>query len=320
LNITRPRCETDFVPTQRKDPQEWPGPALSATAPHGQPSVGQLTPVRDLLTDNHSASSGEAPSRPVSSGQASPGDTVPGDLFPRRGSPGPDPAALFRLMRRAATPMISRASEIEVTDSTQGARHRLDDLMADCDELHSMVPSARLGENIIEASWLQAVHAPRDGTRVRTLYADDVVDHLPSMDFIRESLEAGAEARSMAVVPTWLTIIGREVVVIARDPGGAQSGVLLVRGGGYVNTALWFFGHAWAAASPLPLAAGPISLSPWERRVLVHLARGVKDESGARELGVSSRTYRRHVTELCEHLGASSRVDGGGRATHAGRL
>ncbi|CAH9419835.1 MULTISPECIES: helix-turn-helix transcriptional regulator [Streptomyces] len=45
-----------------------------------------------------------------------------------------------------------------------------------------------------------------------------------------------------------------------------------------------------------------------ERRVLVSMCTVGKDEAGARKLGVSVRTYRRHVADLIQTLGATSRA------------
>ncbi|MFJ5049495.1 DNA-binding response regulator [Streptomyces sp. NPDC088719] len=54
------------------------------------------------------------------------------------------------------------------------------------------------------------------------------------------------------------------------------------------------------AATPRP--------SGIERRVLVSMCTVGKDEAGARKLGVSVRTYRRHVADLMQTLGAASRA------------
>ncbi|MFC9897571.1 response regulator transcription factor [Nocardia sp. NPDC127579] len=50
------------------------------------------------------------------------------------------------------------------------------------------------------------------------------------------------------------------------------------------------------------------------RDVIASLARGLKDETAAQRLGISVRTYRRHVAELYEDLGAQSRFQAGMRA------
>ncbi|TVP38781.1 LuxR family transcriptional regulator [Streptomyces griseus subsp. griseus] len=54
-------------------------------------------------------------------------------------------------------------------------------------------------------------------------------------------------------------------------------------------------------------AAGPRP-SGIERRVLMSMCTVGKDEAGARRLGVSVRTYRRHVADLMQTLGAASRA------------
>lgn len=62
---------------------------------------------------------------------------------------------------------------------------------------------------------------------------------------------------------------------------------------------------------PLDEAAGQHGESPlseMERRVLLAMCTVGKDEAGARELGVSVRTYRRHVADLMQLLGAASRA------------
>ncbi|MFI1186867.1 DNA-binding response regulator [Streptomyces californicus] len=61
-----------------------------------------------------------------------------------------------------------------------------------------------------------------------------------------------------------------------------------------------------------PAGSGGDSAAPApsgiERRVLVSMCTAGKDETGARGLGVSVRTYRRHVAELMQTLGAANRA------------
>jgi DNA-binding NarL/FixJ family response regulator len=48
------------------------------------------------------------------------------------------------------------------------------------------------------------------------------------------------------------------------------------------------------------------------------LGAGLKDETAARELGLSLRTYRRRVADLMAALGADSRFQAGLRARELG--
>ncbi|NHC16072.1 LuxR family transcriptional regulator, partial [Motilibacter sp. E257] len=50
------------------------------------------------------------------------------------------------------------------------------------------------------------------------------------------------------------------------------------------------------------------------QEILGFLARGVKDEVASRELGISIRTYRRHVSDLLRELGVTSRFQAGAAA------
>ncbi|MFD2122421.1 LuxR C-terminal-related transcriptional regulator [Streptomyces cirratus] len=49
------------------------------------------------------------------------------------------------------------------------------------------------------------------------------------------------------------------------------------------------------------------ALTGIERKVLTTMYQAEKDESGAREVGVSVRTYRKYVADLMQRLGATNR-------------
>ncbi|MGH2602897.1 MAG: response regulator transcription factor, partial [Dehalococcoidia bacterium] len=54
------------------------------------------------------------------------------------------------------------------------------------------------------------------------------------------------------------------------------------------------------------------------QQVLRLLDAGYKDDAAARQLGMSVRTYRRHVAEIMRSLGATSRFQAGARAAELG--
>jgi DNA-binding CsgD family transcriptional regulator len=206
---------------------------------------------------------------------------------------------------------------IEFTGSRESIRRGMQAAFTAADEVVAVVPDPHLPSNFMETSRECDLLALRSGTRMRTIYHDDIANHLPSMQFVRDTIEAGAQARSLSVLPTWLTIIGRQLLLVPRS---ADAGALIIRGDSYVNAALWLFDRAWQEASPLARETESLSLTSWERKVLAQLIKGAKDESAARDLRVSPRTYRRHVAELCAHLGASSRFEAGARAARAGLI
>jgi DNA-binding CsgD family transcriptional regulator len=186
-------------------------------------------------------------------------------------------------------------------------------------EVLAIIPLPRLPRGFVSTVGAAGFAALRNGAQVRTLYLDAITDDTPSMSFVQDLVAAGAEARTSQSLPIWLTILGRRIVAMPRDPDGLAGEAVLVQGDAHVRAAVSLFTLAWEAAQPLsePYDDGE-TLTSWERKVLVQLATGTKDETGARRLGVSPRTYRRHVTELCSRLGASSRFQAGVLAARAG--
>ncbi|MFI1934072.1 DNA-binding response regulator [Streptomyces sp. NPDC020330] len=104
----------------------------------------------------------------------------------------------------------------------------------------------------------------------------------------------------------------------ARTPAPDTSrGALLAHRSGLLSHIISLFERIWDQADELYRASDGTESgadgsaarpSGIERRVLVAMCTVGKDEAGARELGVSVRTYRRHVADLMRTLGAASRV------------
>jgi len=211
------------------------------------------------------------------------------------------------------------ATRVVVEPPGAGA-DRLWRLTRDAEEVLSIVPLPRLDDEFIRQARAAQLDALRGGAWLRTLYHRDVIAHPASLAYVQDVVAAGAEARSAPRLPTWLTVVGRKVVAMAVDPGRLNGEMLFIYGGGHVRTALRAFGVSWQTSILLLDESGQPALTPMERGVLAALARGAKDESGARELGVSPRTYRRYVTDLCARLGASSRFQAGVLAAQNGLI
>jgi DNA-binding CsgD family transcriptional regulator len=180
-------------------------------------------------------------------------------------------------------------------------------------EIFAMLPASGLDETLRHAFRCGLHAGPHNGAQILTSQESPVADEL-----ILAAVNAGAEVRTHATLPMLFAIVGRKAVIVPRDPDNPGAGLVLLHRGGHVRAALWMFAHAWQTASPFPQENNLLSLSQGERQVLELLASGIKDEAAARRLGVSVRTYRRHVTDLCERLGASSRFEAGMRAAQAG--
>ena len=76
-------------------------------------------------------------------------------------------------------------------------------------------------------------------------------------------------------------------------------------------------GAAALAAAPAP-ADALASLSPREREILVHIARGASNKEIARALAIAETTVKIHVQHLLRKLGLASRVQAAVFATERG--
>ena len=168
---------------------------------------------------------------------------------------------------------------------------------------------------------------------------------------VTELAASGTSVRLARELPGRFVIVDRTVAVVLPPTPSAQDdgSALLVREPCMIATLVGLFMLSWRSSTPLPTSSGPplasacapIHLFPSEdpgtgtgypddgtdrppaaRKVspplparhdktLEVLATGVNDEVGAATLGVSTRTYRRHVAELMVAVGASSRFQAG---------
>ncbi|MGC4945859.1 DNA-binding response regulator [Streptomyces sp. DT224] len=121
----------------------------------------------------------------------------------------------------------------------------------------------------------------------------------------------------------------REIVVVdgvaalvrgAARGGGQQATV--VHDVAAVRALELLFAGAWARGRRLVdhLGLSPRLRSALTRSILERLRAGHTDDTAARDLNVSLRTYRRHVAEIMRGLNASSRFQAGARAVELGLL
>ena len=155
----------------------------------------------------------------------------------------------------------------------------------------------------------------RRGVRYRILITDSVRGHPAAVLRLGRLVAAGAEIRTVAQVPTDVTVIDGSVALLARDRSAGD--IAMVGLPGVVDTVVALFERLWAAGSPLTAAD---ELSGRERELLALLSAGYTDESAAARLGVSVRTVRRMMSTIMARLGARSRFQAGLRAADRGML
>ncbi|MDX6431017.1 MAG: hypothetical protein QOE54_3383 [Streptosporangiaceae bacterium] len=139
--------------------------------------------------------------------------------------------------------------------------------------------------------------------------------------YLRQLTARGAQVRiSASMLPHETIIIDRRVMILAgrEAPGGREFTVTTspaLAGGVHA-----LFRAAWEAATDFDayLHRDLPHLDPEGRTILRALGSGLTDETAARQLGVSLRTYRRRVADLMAALEAESRFQAGLRAGRLG--
>lgn len=157
----------------------------------------------------------------------------------------------------------------------------------------------------------------RRGVRMRTLMASACLQDEATMAYLRELVVHGAQIRVSPHPLDRMIICDRAVALTPIDPDNTARGALLTREPGLVSTVVSLFERMWAASEELPEEALP-SLTEVERRVLQTLHLVDKDETGARQLGMALRTYRKHVARLMSRLDADNRFQAALRARERG--
>ncbi|WP_345040272.1 LuxR family transcriptional regulator [Streptomyces sannanensis] len=156
--------------------------------------------------------------------------------------------------------------------------------------------------------------------RVRLLCSPSIV---PDEAFVREQVERGLPiAVRVARFPPLQALIvdGSAALVAAESAVGRRASVIRVPE--VIHTLHTLFDGVWRNALPADERVdfdARAHATP-AARILGALRAGVTDEVAARELAVSVRTFRRHVAEIMNQLGARSRFQAGVRAAELGLL
>lgn len=192
-------------------------------------------------------------------------------------------------------------------------RDRIDDLAFFArEEILSVEPYTALTADNITHSRPLDTRCLRRGVRVCSVVRKEVLDHPPTVAYLRELTAQGALIRVAEDLSERILVYDRQTALVPVDPADTSRGALVTQQAGLVSNILALFEKIWDQAVDLSLLidAGSASvdvLSEIERRVLEELCRVGKDETGARNLDISVRTYRRHVADVLRILDASSR-------------
>lgn len=161
------------------------------------------------------------------------------------------------------------------------------------------------------------------GVRVRHLIADTdtVLSGADDFDrYLSTVIVPGVQVRVAAFMLHEVLIVDGATAFLQVNAGRADHQCVALRASGLLDSLSTLFTAAWDASCELAayIHAREACFTETSVMILQCLSRGYTDSIAARELGLSVRTYRRHVAEIMRGLNAKSRFQAGTRAIEMG--
>jgi DNA-binding CsgD family transcriptional regulator len=240
-----------------------------------------------------------------------PDDAVERDLLQARALVE---AAMFQHRRQSAVGSMVEVSGDEATIHTRVTRM----LAAAREELLWVAPMRRIRGFRGGAPSLGRL--ADKGVQVRLLCSEDNLLSEDGLRFLDVALRHGVQLRVANAPLDELVLVDERMALVRWDVGDAGEQAMAAQGHAILRTLHAFFGWLWESASPAVEyhRLGERARDDLTRQILVLLNAGYKDDAAARQLGLSVRTYRRHVAEIMRALGAASRFQAGARAAKLG--
>jgi Bacterial regulatory proteins, luxR family len=149
----------------------------------------------------------------------------------------------------------------------------------------------------------------REHLVVRGLYAPESLEYPGALAAAMRAVEHGEQSRMHPRVPMKLAIADRSTALLPLVLEDMVASALVIRPCALLDALVALFELLWEQGTPL--IPEQETVQPPDPGMLALLAAGAKDETIARELGISSRTVTRRVGELLDELGARTRFQAG---------
>jgi hypothetical protein len=178
------------------------------------------------------------------------------------------------------------------------------------------IPSlARCRAEESQAALAEMVALPAAGIPVRMLCSPDALLSAAGLRFLDEATAHGIQVRVAESPLHELVMVDDRVALVYPDAASGQR-AMVAYAPAILRALRALFAGTWQAARA-SMDPNVAQASGWDRltrRTLDCLSAGYKDDAAAKKLGVSVRTYRRHVAEIMRDMGAASRFQAGARA------
>jgi DNA-binding CsgD family transcriptional regulator len=147
------------------------------------------------------------------------------------------------------------------------------------------------------------------GRRVRSIYPTEALHRPQWLATVRRWAELGEDVRLLTSPRSRLMVFGVQAALVPVEWGSSPTRRVIVRTPGVVDALRLLFDTLWRQSVPLP--GTQLAGDRQGTQILRLLAAGAKDETIARQLGLSLRTVRRRVAEQIGELGATTRFQAG---------
>jgi DNA-binding CsgD family transcriptional regulator len=162
------------------------------------------------------------------------------------------------------------------------------------------------------------------GVTMRTLYPHSVLAHQYMQLHLSKMAAMGAQIRTTDHIADRVLFFDREVAVIPNGESSPGNGAIAIREPALVAHLYRAWESSWDSGLPFQAPPSGTGYGPAKDELRRSIARllesGMKDELAARRLSLSTSTYRRHVADLMNDLGAKSRFQAGSYARKNGWL
>lgn len=220
------------------------------------------------------------------------------------------------LRKYASEYRVESASELpvaEIVSFGQWDEQMLHSLIAAADGPLRIVYSRFLSEPAARLAQLERVI--NLGYPVQVLIPSLVLGDEQMLKAIKDLETASAQIRLGTDSQVTFTIYGSIAASTLTNAADFRSDRLVIRIPAIINILTSYFEAVWSAAIPVNAQ----SLND-DVRIIALLAEGLKDESIARQLGLSLRTVRRRIAEFMDEVGAETRFQAGAEAQRRGLI
>lgn len=194
-----------------------------------------------------------------------------------------------------------------------------------CTEVLAAHPGGPQPPHLIDAARPTTLDQLRRDARVKHLYQHTMRNDLATASYANTITAAGAQVRTTDRLIDRMTIYDRELAVIPeQNAASAAPGAAVIREPTVVAFLCKVYDHLWddaTAYTPATPSTSPAD-DPGDQlkqAIIKFLAQGHKDETIARQLGMSVRTCRRHISQLMRETHSTSRFQAGHTIALAGR-